>query len=154
MCACAVRPIKQSSSLFLHKTRAHVELPAGFFSEYHAELKCFLCGFSDCRTRAEWRMRLMVFCFMSLAPVLTWRGGIFSIWLPRQQRSLTLKSLGGTSTQQDTMFTIGIVIHPRKHSMVLNTNVVSSLGLHLNRVFCQRSAHLFKWGLHVKWLVY
>lgn len=54
----------------------------------------------------------MIFCFMCLAPVLSWRGGMFSIWSPRRQRSPTPLSPGGTSTPQDTMFTTG-TLHQR-----------------------------------------
>lgn len=111
------KPRKQSSS--------HVELPAGFLSEHHAELKCFLCGLSRCRTRTEGRMLLMIFCFMSLAPVLSWRGGMFSIWSLRQQRSPTPKSKAGASTQQDTMFTTGTVVPPCTHLLVLITTKVT-----------------------------
>lgn len=51
------------------------ELPAGLFSEYHAELKCFLCGFSRCRTQAERKDAFddILFYVSCPSPELTWR---------------------------------------------------------------------------------
>lgn len=45
-------------------------------------------------------MRLMIFCFMSPAPVRSWREGMFCFWLPRQQKILDqeVPGPGGTST--------------------------------------------------------
>lgn len=68
---CAVSLIKRSSSIFMHKTKACALVPVGFFSEYHPELKRFLCGFNCCKTQTEGRMCLIIFCFMSVPLVLS-----------------------------------------------------------------------------------
>lgn len=107
---CVVHPIKPSSSFFLHKTGALSSLQVSFqgITQSWSVSSVVSVGVEH---RPKGKMRLMIFCFMSLALVLSWRGGMFSIWSPRQQRSPTLKSLAGTSMQQDTMFTIGTIKH-------------------------------------------
>ena len=51
-------------------------------------------------------MYLMIFVF--IFPVLTWHGGMCSIWSPWQPRSPTPKSQDGVSTEQGTTSTTDI----------------------------------------------